>query len=57
MQFFILESARKMNELAGKDVVVFHQLDRGRNTPNISPFALKLETYMRITKISYQVMK
>ncbi len=31
-----------MSELAGKDVVVFHQLDRGRNTPNVSPFAVKL---------------
>lgn len=44
-----------MSELAGKDVVVLHQLDRGRFTPSISPFPLKLETYMRITKIPYQV--
>jgi hypothetical protein len=30
----------------GQDVVVLHQLDRGVFTPNISPFPLKLETYI-----------
>jgi hypothetical protein len=38
-----------------KDVVLLHQLDRGIFTPSISPFPLKLETYMRMAGISYEV--
>ncbi|EFX87090.1 hypothetical protein DAPPUDRAFT_192692 [Daphnia pulex] len=39
---------------AAKDVVLLHQLDRGIFTPSISPFPLKLETYMRMAGISYE---
>lgn len=40
-----------------QDVVLLHQLPRGRFTPTISPFSLKLETYLRMAKIPYQVYK
>ncbi|XP_043193869.1 failed axon connections homolog [Amphibalanus amphitrite] len=40
---------------AGKDVVVLHQFERGTNMPNLSPFALKLETYLRMAGIKYIV--
>lgn len=40
---------------AGKNIVVLHQFDRGTTIPNLSPFALKLETYMRMTNIKYIV--
>ena len=33
---------------AGKDVVVLHMMDRGRTRPNISPFALKFETFLKV---------
>jgi hypothetical protein len=39
----------------GNDLVVLHQLKRGKLTPCISPFALKLETYLRMAGIPYQV--
>jgi hypothetical protein len=35
--------------------VVLHQLKRGKWTPCVSPFALKLETYLRMAGIPYQV--
>ena len=40
---------------AGKDVVVLHQFMRGTNMPNLSPFALKLETFLRMANIKYVV--
>ena len=38
-----------------KDTVILFQLSRGQTVPSISPFPLKLETYLRIAKIAYQV--
>jgi len=38
----------------GKNVVVLHQVQRGKFTPSISPFPLKLETYLRMAKIPYE---
>ncbi|XP_037088929.1 failed axon connections homolog [Pollicipes pollicipes] len=40
---------------AGKDVVVLHQFERATNFPNLSPFALKLETFLRMAGIKYVV--
>ena len=40
---------------AGKDVVVLHQFERGTNLPNLSPFALKLETFLRMAGIKYVI--
>ncbi|EFX86930.1 GST-N-Metaxin-like protein [Daphnia pulex] len=45
---------KKRGNDIGQDVVVLHQLDRGVFTPNISPFPLKLETYLRMANIPYQ---
>ena len=38
-----------------KDVVILHQFPRGRITPSISPFVMKLETYLRMADIKYVV--
>jgi hypothetical protein len=38
-----------------RDVVILHQLPRGLRAPSVSPFAVKLETFLRMTKIPYQV--
>lgn len=40
---------------AGKDVVVLHTVPRGNYCPSLSPFALKLETFLRMMDIKYQV--
>lgn len=36
-------------------MVILHQFERGKHTPSISPFPLKLETYLRMTGIPYEV--
>jgi len=38
---------------ARRDVVILHQFERGTNMPNLSPFALKLETWLRMTGVRY----
>lgn len=35
------------------DTVILHQLGRGPYAPSLTPFAVKLETYLRMTKIPY----
>ena len=37
----------------GKDVVVLHQFQRARTSPNPSPFPIKLEIFLRIHEINY----
>ncbi|CAL8096534.1 unnamed protein product [Orchesella dallaii] len=37
-----------------KDVVILHQIPPAVAAPNASPFALKLETYLRMAKIPYE---
>ncbi|XP_067666047.1 failed axon connections homolog [Haliotis asinina] len=37
-----------------RDTVILHQPGRGPYAPSLSPFALKLETYLRMAKIPYQ---
>jgi len=38
---------------AGQDVVVLHMFERSRTNINISPFPIKLETFLRMAKIKY----
>ncbi|KAK3088431.1 hypothetical protein FSP39_019144 [Pinctada imbricata] len=37
-----------------KDTVILHQIGRGPYAPSLIPFAMKLETYLRMAKIPYQ---
>ncbi|KAK7067235.1 hypothetical protein SK128_002943 [Halocaridina rubra] len=47
------QNRRKKWNAAGRDVVVVHTFPRGIRIPNLSPFALKLETYLRMADIKY----
>lgn len=47
-------AARLEWDSAGQDVVVLHGFPRAHVLPTISPFVLKLETYLRITGIKYK---
>lgn len=38
-----------------KDVVILHQFQPGHSTPSASPYVLKLETWLRMANIKYQV--
>ena len=42
---------------AGKDVVVLHMMERGRTRPNVSPFALKFETFLKVRTLRELVVK
>ncbi|KAK7077294.1 hypothetical protein SK128_014232 [Halocaridina rubra] len=39
----------------GKDVVILHQFIRGKYCLNLSPYALKVETFLRLANIKYVV--
>ncbi|XP_050691501.1 failed axon connections homolog [Eriocheir sinensis] len=54
-QYWQRQQRRKRWAEAGKDVVVLHMFSRGAACPNLSPFVLKLETYLRMTEIKYEV--
>ncbi|XP_068248374.1 failed axon connections homolog [Palaemon carinicauda] len=46
---------RKQWSNAGKDVVVLHQFVRGKYCINLSPYAVKVETFLRLANIKYIV--
>lgn len=39
-----------------KDTVILHQFPPNKSCPSLSPFCLKLETWLRMTNIKYQVI-
>ncbi|XP_046551615.1 failed axon connections homolog [Haliotis rubra] len=39
-----------------RDTVILHQIGRGPYAPSMTPFAVKLETYLRMARIPYQVV-
>lgn len=45
---------RKKWNGVGEDVVVLHQVRRAKFAPSISPFPIKLETYLRMAGIPYE---
>ena len=38
-----------------KDVVYLYQFKRGGGIPNISPYCMKIEAFLRVHKIQYEV--
>ncbi|XP_042867423.1 uncharacterized protein LOC122250153 [Penaeus japonicus] len=54
-RYITKRNRRRKWEDVPKDVVLVHTLPKGRLAPNVSPFVLKLETYLRLAN-PYQVM-
>ncbi|KAK1790232.1 hypothetical protein P4O66_014154 [Electrophorus voltai] len=53
--FYELLSVRKELELDSKDAIILHQFARPKNgMPSLSPFCLKMETYLRMLDLPYQ---
>lgn len=47
---------RKEEELDSKDAIILHQFSRPKcGAPSLSPFCLKLETYLRMVDLPYKV--
>lgn len=51
---YLRKKKRLQRSLKKPGVVILHQFPRGMTLPNISPFPLKLETYLRLAKIPYE---
>ncbi|XP_053301104.1 failed axon connections homolog [Pleuronectes platessa] len=50
-----LLSIRKEEELDSKDAIILHQFSRPQSgVPSLSPFCLKMETYLRMVDLPYQ---
>ncbi|MEE6475890.1 hypothetical protein FKM82_010888 [Ascaphus truei] len=50
-----LLSIRKEQEVDSKDAIILHQFSRPNNgVPSLSPFCLKMETYLRMADLPYQ---
>lgn len=49
---------RKEEELDSKDAIILHQFSRPKTgAPSLSPFCLKMETYLRMVDLPYQVIQ
>ncbi|KAK6295307.1 hypothetical protein J4Q44_G00345330 [Coregonus suidteri] len=50
-----LLAIRKEQELNSKDAIILHQFSRPKSgVPSLSPFCLKMETYLRMVDLPYQ---
>ncbi|KAE8602849.1 hypothetical protein XENTR_v10014151 [Xenopus tropicalis] len=50
-----LLAIRKEQEVNSKDAIILHQFSRPNNgVPSLSPFCLKIETYLRMADLPYQ---
>lgn len=55
--YFCFGFDRKQQELDSKDAIILHQFARPNNgVPSLSPFCLKMETYLRMADLPYQVL-
>lgn len=55
--YFCFGFGRKQQEIDSKDAIILHQFARPNNgVPSLSPFCLKMETYLRMADLPYQVL-
>lgn len=53
----IKANRKKKDKVYPKDTIILHQFPRGYKAPSGSPFVLKLETWIRMAGLPYQVNK
>ncbi|GAB1608544.1 failed axon connections homolog [Argonauta hians] len=46
---------QKRKKIYPKDVIILHLFPRIKQSPNLSPFTIKLETFVRMAKLPFQV--
>ena len=51
----LAECRREWNSEENKDVVILHMFPRNALSPSLSPYALKLETFLRMHDVKYKV--
>ena len=51
----LAECRREWNSEDNKDVVIFHMFPRNALSPSMSPYVLKLETFLRMHDVKYKV--
>jgi len=51
----LVECRREWNSEENKDVVIFHMFPRNPLSPSMSPYVLKLETFLRMHDVKYKV--
>nr|XP_022326069.1 failed axon connections homolog [Crassostrea virginica] len=51
---FVRKLRQAPRQVFPRDVVIHHQVGRGPFAPSIMPFAVKLETYLRMVKVPYK---
>ena len=54
-RYFYKKKKIKSESKFSKYTIILHQYSRGLRAPSLSPYALKLETWLRIANISYEV--
>ena len=50
-----LKNKKKIESKYPKYMVILHQYSRGLRAPSLSPHPLKIETWLRIANIKYEV--
>lgn len=54
---FCRNSKRVPAQTVPEDVVLLHHCGQGPHAPSLSPFILKLETFLRVTQTPYQIIR
>lgn len=55
IKYYLYRKRKALRQSYPKDIVILHQFPDGFRAPSASPFCLKIETWLRMVDIKYQV--